>query len=67
MGNISKILKNMSGLKAGTGFRYFQAYREKSHVTISKDEVIFKLCTVLFPKVKLPDEISVIVEWKDPE
>ena len=67
MGSISKNLKKMSGLKAGQGFVFLMTYRETFHLSVASDQVIVQLAKTLFPEGNLPEEISVTVEWNDPQ
>lgn len=64
-GSISKVLKKMSGLKAGEGALYLMTYREEFHMSAAKDEVIVQLKKAMFPDGKMPDEVNATVEWED--
>ena len=67
MGEITKNLKKMSGLKAGMAPLYLTTYREEFHISAAYDKVVVELAKSMFPSGKMPAEVTVKVEWKDEE
>lgn len=53
----------MGGLKAGRDYLIMQTYRETFHLSVENDEVIVQLSKSLLGGDKMPEQITVTIEW----